>query len=128
MANTITKKTLLDGDRNLVVAIHISGDNSGDETAYNLVDVSAYSATEVKIMEIISNFAGFSAVLRWDATADVEAITLVDGVSYHDWRAEGGLINNAGSGKTGDLLMATSGLGSEDGTLILKMKKRATST
>ena len=124
MANTITKKTLVNGDRNLVVAVHISGDNSGDETVYNLIDVSAYGATEVKIMEIQSNLAGFSAVLSWDASTDVEAVTLLDGASFFDWYPEGGLINNAGSGKTGDLLMATSGLAAEDGTLVIKMRKR----
>lgn len=125
MANTITKNVISNGPRNLVLDIHISGDNSGDETAHNLVDVSAYGADEVKIMSVQSNLAGFSATLRWDATSDVEAVQLLDGASFYDYSKHGGLINNAGAGKTGDILMATSGLASEDGSIILEMRKRS---
>lgn len=127
MANTITKNVISNGPRNLTIEVHISGDASGDETAYSLVDVSAYSAAEVKIMSIQSNLGGFSAVLRWDATTDVEAIKLLDGASFYDFNSIGGLPNNAGAGKTGDILMATDSLGSEDGSFIIEMKKRLAS-
>ena len=128
MANTITTNKVVDWPRNVVLDIHISGDNSGDESDYNLVDVSTFSGfgdwSEVKIMEIQSNLDGFAVQLNWDATADVEAVRLLNGASFYDWSDHGGLINNSGSGKTGDIKMVTSGLGAEDGSIILKMKKR----
>ena len=124
MANTITTKVILNGPKNLVLNVHISGDNSGEETATLLVDVSSYGATEVKLMSAQSNLQGFSAVLSWDATADVEAVTLLDGASFYDWSKYGGLINNSGVGKTGDIMVTTVGLGAEDGSIILEMKKR----
>ena len=124
MANTITTKVIANGPRNLILGVHISGDASGEETATLLVDVSSYGATEAKLMSAQSNLQGFSAVLSWDATADVEAVTLLDGASFYDWSKHGGLINNSGAGKTGDIRVTTVGLGAEDGSIILEMKKR----
>lgn len=127
MANAITKQTIINDSRNLVVKIHIVGDGSGDETATNLVDISALDskADRVKITKIISSLEGFSVNLIFDATANVDIMTLTQTDTTLDFTDIGGLVNNAGSGRTGDILMDTVGLAAaEEGTIILHMKKR----
>lgn len=127
MVNTITPQTIVDGERNVVSKIHIAGDGSGEETATQLLDVSAFTGTPatVKIVRLGGYLSGFSVELLWDATANVTITNIpaddefeIDAVPY------GGLINNAGTGITGDILFTTVGLGLGDkGTIILEMKK-----
>jgi hypothetical protein len=45
MANTITKTTILDGPRNFVLLLNISGDGSGDETNTLIMDRSTFAVT-----------------------------------------------------------------------------------
>lgn len=126
MVNTVTKQTILDGETQLIVKMHITGDGSGDETATNLIDVSTYAGapTEVKIYNIDAAFSGFSVNMLWDATANVDIINLPEGEDIFDFERFGGLLNNSGTGKTGDIVFTTSGLGSGDeGTIILHMRK-----
>lgn len=127
MANTINKQTLVSGDRNLVVKVDITGDGVADETNTLLIDASAYNATEVKIVGIRSTLSGFKADLIWDATANVTCINLPDYFfeADKDDMGFGGLVNNSGAGKTGDILISTIGLGAaESGTIVLEMQKR----
>jgi hypothetical protein len=127
MANTIATQTLVDGNRNLVVKINITGDASGDETVALVIDASTYAAmtstSEVKINVISSNLGSFDAQLNWDATTDVMAWALTSGSSVMDFRPFGGLKNNSGAGKTGDILLSTTGLGAEKGTILIEMEK-----
>ena len=129
MANSIVKQTIVDGSRNLVVKIHIEGDGSGDETATVLIDASSYTpaSTDIKITGIHSALTGFTADLLWDATANVSILNIPDYEYNLDTgiRHFGGFPNNAGTGKTGDILITTIGLGAGDhGTITLEMKKR----
>ena len=130
MANSITKQTIIDGSKNLVVKIHIEGDGSGEETNTVLIDASSYSPafTDETLVGIHATLSGFTADLHWDATANVPLINIPD-FEYNlngkqiGWF--GGLPNNAGAGKTGDILMTTIGLGANDhGTIILEIKKK----
>lgn len=128
MVNTVTAQTINDGARNLVIKTHIVGDGSGEESDTSLIDISGFNGTfdDVKIMRLQATFRGFSADLHWDATTNVDIKTL-PAEEDHDfcYRQYGGLINNAGTGKTGDILFSTTGLGAGDeGTIILTMKKR----
>lgn len=127
MANTITKQTLVDNERNLVVKVHIVGDGTGDEATANLLLFSDYTPNldgSETLMKIQSNLVGFSASLIWDATTNVDIMALYAGDSEHDFTAFGGLKNNAGTGVTGNVLLQTVGLGAGDeGTIILCMKK-----
>ena len=51
-----------------------------------------------------------SVQVLWDATADVPAFTLPQNHSgAMDWTPQGGLHNNAGAGKTGNILFTTTG-------------------
>ncbi|KKN77960.1 hypothetical protein LCGC14_0355250 [marine sediment metagenome] len=128
MPNTITSQTINDGERNLIVKVKITGDGSGDESDTILVNVSEFagSFTEVSILRVLPTLNGFSATLSWDADTNVKAMDLLDGdptpICY---KAFGGLINDAGNGKTGDILLTTLSLNSGDeGTIVLEMKKR----
>lgn len=117
MANTISRVQLNDPSAtvNYVLKVAIEGDGSGEETATRLNVASADLGSTPKIMAIKADLVGFSAKLLWDATTDIMAFEIPDS-SYvdHDFYHEGGLPNNAGSGKTGDLLITTTGLGSAD--------------
>lgn len=126
MVNTITKQTLLDGQRNLVLQVFILGDGSGDETATLLVDVSTFAGNpgSVRVNKVQSNLSGFSVALLWDANTDVAFLNLNDGWSALEFNPIGGLANNSGTGKTGDIMFSTVGLGTgEKGSITLEMVK-----
>ena len=63
--------------------------------------------------------------LLWDATADVP-IAAMPGRGEYQSRHYGGLTNNAGAGKTGDINILTTGYasGTQAFTLILEMVKQ----
>ena len=128
MANTISKTTLLDGVRNLVVLVNITGDGSGEESATILIDRSDYAPTsglELVVERISGNLSGFTAVLLFDATTDLAIAQLPADWFEYDWREAGGISSvRAGTGYTGDLLITTSSLGNGDrATLTLFMRK-----
>ena len=132
MANSIVKQTILDGSKWLIVKIHIDGDGTGEETATVLVDASTYSpAFTNESLEILhANLTGFTCDLLWDATANV-VITNIPDYEVHLTPTEIGVgfPNNAGAGRTGDILFTTSGLGAGDhGTITLKIKKKGIDT
>jgi len=132
MANTITKQTIVDGSKWLIVKIHIDGDGSGEETGTVIVDASTYNPafTNESLCGLHANLSGFTCDLYWDATANVP-ITNVPDYEVHLTDAElghmgGGFPNDAGAGKTGDIVINTFGLGANDhGTITLKIKKKA---
>ncbi len=131
MAVTPTLQTLLDGPRNVVVKIHLVGDGT-DAASAALINAQAYSnptpgaGASLKIMKIWFSLAAFDVELEWDASSNVDIITLGGGTTDTlDFSPFGGLINNAGSGITGDIDFTTQGnAAGEDGTIILHMKKR----
>lgn len=125
MANTITTQTLNDGPRNLTVKVSVEGDGTGDESNTQLIDVSSFGVDAVKIEKISGALNGFSVTLEWDATSNLNAYTLPEGESFVDFRGVGGLINNAGAGKTGDIDFSTTGLGAGDkGSFLLELVKK----
>jgi hypothetical protein len=129
MANSITKQTLHDGRKNLIVKIDILGDGSGEESATTLIDASSYNPafTDCTLVRYHANLVGFTARLLWDATTDVPLCSIPDyeGHLAHDESyAYNGIPNNAGTGKTGDINITTYGLGANDhGTIILELRK-----
>ena len=127
MANTVTTQTIVSSSKHLIYKWHIVGDGSGEETALKMVDVSTFSApvpTEVRVVGIWASLHGFAARLLWDADTDVAMMSLPEGEDIFDFTKFGGLPNNAGTGKTGDIMISTIGLGSTDhGTIVLEMEK-----
>lgn len=125
MANTIETQVFENGPRNLCLKIHIDGDGSGDETTKRIVDVSQYNCPEVKLMTLQATLVGFTLEFIWEASSNLHALEVPDYDVNQDFSRIGGLSNNAGAGKTGDLLMTTTGLGSGDtGHIVLCMRKR----
>lgn len=126
MAGTITVQKIVDGSRNVIIKATIGGD--ADLSNAVLFDASAYvgANTNNKLMKIQFALDGFDARLLWDATANVDLIALPE--NYMDtqcYKFFGGIPNNAGAGKTGDILITTVGLGAgDDGHIILYLKKK----
>lgn len=122
MADAVSSQTLINSERNLVMKFTNTSDGTG-ESAVTKVDVSALGASEVKISKIHYSVAGMVVRLLWDATADVTIVDL-QGDGCLDASRFGGLINNAGAGKTGDIQLTTVGHSSGDSySLILEMQK-----
>ena len=138
MADTVTSQTIVDTPHKLVMKFTNTSDGTG-ESAVTKVDVSSFTAgeggphsdtsaatcTEVRIDKIWARCNGMSVNVLWDATSDVQAIYLADGGPEHwDFSEFGGLVNNAGSGKTGDIQFTTVGhANTETYWIILEMTK-----
>ncbi len=131
MADAVTSQTIIDGDKHAVMKFTNVSDGSGESTVKK-VDVSALSAANdgsacsgVSIEQIWWQCVGMKVNILFDATSDVLAIQLGENQSgHHDYRDFGGIPNNAGSGKTGDIQFTTVGHTSADTyTIILAMRK-----
>ena len=131
MADAVTSQTLFDGDKHVVMKFTNISDGTG-ESAVKKVDVSALESdiygntcSSVAIEKIWWQCIGMKVRLFFDATSDAFIIELGGNQSgYHDYSEFGGISNNAGSGKTGDIDFTTVGHSSADTyTIILKMRK-----
>ena len=117
-----TVQGLAQGPRNLVSKV----DGTGGDSAVNIVDVSALSppCEEVRIMKVTYDVEGEGGLvtLLWDATTDVTALNVSTGNGQTMcFEKIGGLVNNAGAGVTGDLLLTSTA--TTDYSLIIKLKK-----
>ena len=131
MADAVTSQTIIDGERNCVMKFTNVSDGTG-ESAVAKVDVSALASnaagvacSEVRVMRISHAIVGMSVQLFLDATANVLLVELAESSNGHmDFKDFGGLPNNAGSGKTGDVLFTTKGHSSGDTySITLEMTK-----
>ena len=131
MADAVTSQTLFDGDKHVVMKFTNISDGTG-ESAVKKVDVSALESdiygntcSSVAIEKIWWQCIGMKVRLFFDASSDKFIIELGENQSgYHDYSEFGGIKNNAGSGKTGDIDFTTVGHSSADTyTIILKMRK-----
>jgi len=131
MADAVATQTLFDGTKRVVQKFTNISDGSG-ESAVKKVDVSALTTgldgsacTGVVIERIWWQCIGMKVQILWDATTDVLCIELGENQSgNHEYSVFGGLTNNSGSGKTGDIMFTTVGHTSADTyTIILDMRK-----
>jgi hypothetical protein len=121
MADAVTTQTIIDGERNCVMKFTNVSDGSG-ESAVVKVDVSALTAnsegtscSEVRVMRISHAIVGMSVQLFLNASTNVLLVELAESSNGHmDFKDFGGLPNNAGSGKDGDILFTTKGHSSGD--------------
>lgn len=124
MSDAVTSQTLFDGPRTAVLKFTNISDGSG-ESAVLKVDASALSGapTDLKIVRVWYAVAGMVVNVLWDATTDVTALVL-QGDGFMDFSCFGGLDNNAGTGKTGDILFTTLGHTANDSySIIMELKK-----
>tara|TARA_R110000796_G_scaffold225852_1_gene342286 strand:- start:4204 stop:4608 length:405 start_codon:yes stop_codon:yes gene_type:complete len=131
MADAVATQTLIDGDKKVVQKFTNISDGSG-ESAVVKVDVSALAAnsrgdacTGVVIEKIWWQCIGMKVQILWNASTNVFCIELGENQSgNHDYTVFGGLPNNSGSGKNGDVLFTTVGHTSADTyTIIMSMRK-----
>ena len=131
MADAVATQTLQDGAKMLVQKFTNISDGSG-ESAVVKVDVSGLAknssgqaCTGVVIEKIWWQCIGMKVQIFWNATTNVFCIELGENQSgNHDYTEFGGLPNNAGSGKDGDVLFTTVGHTSADTyTVIMSMRK-----
>jgi hypothetical protein len=121
MADAITSQTILDGERLFIGKFTNISDGTG-ETGVLKIDVSALNpnsfslaCTSVKINKIWAQTQGMSVDILWDASTDLICETIPENQFYFmDYSSFGGFPNNAGSGKTGDVLFTTIGAAAGD--------------
>ena len=131
MADAVATQTIIDGSKTAVLKFTNVSDGSG-ESAVTKVDVSALAnnsigqaCTGASIQKIWWQCIGMKVQILFDASSDVLAIELGENQSgFHDYSGFGGIQNNAGSGKTGDIQFTTVGHTSADSyTIILQVAK-----
>lgn len=121
MADAVASQTILDGERLFIGKFTNISDGTG-ESAVVKIDVSALNPNSfglacngVKINKIWAQTQGMPVDILWDATTDVLCETIPENQFYFmDYSSFGGLPNNAGAGKTGDVLFTTVGAASGD--------------
>jgi len=127
MADAVTSTTIQDGNRIAVIQLTNTSDGTG-ESAVTKVDVSALAAntangqacTGVKLGRIVYSTFGMSVKLLWDATTDTICWDLnADYTTDEDFTDFGGIRNTAGSGKTGDIMLTTTGHTNGDSYVIV---------
>ena len=133
MADAVASQIIVDGPSFVAIKLTNISDGTG-ETAVTKVDVSALEAdsrtgqscTDVNIERIWWQCIGMKVRILFDADTDVMAIELGENQSgNHDYSIFGGLTNNAGTGKTGDVKLTTVGASSGDTyTVILYLRKK----
>ena len=131
MADAVTSQTIQDGERKCIMKFTNVSDGTG-ESAVAKVDVSALAAnaagvscSEVRVMRVSHAIVGMSVQLFLNASSNVLLIELAESSNGHiDFKDFGGIPNNAGSGKNGDILFTTKGHSSGDTySIILEMVK-----
>jgi hypothetical protein len=131
MADAVTSQTIIDGEKNCVMKFTNVSDGTG-ESAVAKVDVSALASnaigvacSEVRVMRISHAIVGMSVQLFLNASSNVLLVELAESSNGHmDFKDFGGLPNNAGSGKNGDILFTTKGHSSGDTySITLEMTK-----
>jgi len=132
MANSVTTQILEEGQRNVIMKIAGVLDTS-DYALSTFVSMAAinqggagYTPTQVRIDHIDYSISDQLEVqLWWDATSDVIIMPIAGRGRMTFWNF-GGLVNNAGAGKTGDILIKTTGWtsGTQVFSVILEMVKQ----
>lgn len=131
MADAVTSQTLMDGERLAIMKFTNISDGTG-ETTVTKVTVSSLAAngmgnacTGVIVNKITSVCHGMEVRMLWDASTDVPFFMTTVNTNYeNDFSSIGGITNNSGAGKNGNILFSTSDASSGDTyTIVLEMIK-----
>ena len=131
MADAVTSQTLIDGERLAIMKFTNISDGTG-ETAVTKVNVanlasngSGKACTGVIVNKITSVCHGMEVRMLWDATTDVPFFMSTINTNYeNDFSSIGGITNNSGTGKNGNIVFSTSDASSGDTyTVVLEMVK-----
>jgi len=121
MADAVASQTILDGERLFIAKFTNFSDGTG-ETNVIKIDVSTLNPNSfglacngVKLNKIYGTTHGMEVQILWDATTDVFVWQIPQNSNYlMDFSSFGGIPNNAGAGKTGDVLFTTRDAGAGD--------------
>jgi len=131
MADAVTTQTLMDGERLVIMKFTNISDGTG-ENAVTKVNVSTLlpngngkACTGVIVNKITSVCHGMEVRMYWDATTDVPFFLSTVNTNYeNDFSKIGGITNNAGAGKNGNIVFSTSDQTNGDTyTVVLEMIK-----
>ena len=131
MSDTVTTQIIQDGERNCIMKFTNVSDGTG-ESAVVKVDVSALQSnpsgiacSEVRLVRVSHAIVGMSVQMFFNASTNVLLMELAESSNGHmDFQDFGGIPNNAGSGKDGDILFTTKDHTSGDTySIILEMLK-----
>ena len=132
MANSLSIQILEEGPRNAVVKL-VGVLDTSNQSAVLAIDLSTLNQgglgptpTAVRIDMVDYSISDqLSVQFLWDATTDVVALALV-GREDMNFKGFGGVNNNAGAGKNGNILITTTGYtsGTQVYTIVLQMVKQ----
>ena len=131
MADAVTSQTLIDGERLAIMKFTNISDGTG-ETAVTKVNVanlansgSGKACTGVIVNKITSVCHGMEVRMYWDASTDVPFFMNTINTNYeNDFSSIGGITNNSGTGKNGNIVFSTADASSGDTyTVVLEMVK-----
>lgn len=131
MADAVTSQTLMDGERMAIMKFTNISDGTG-ESAVTKVNVSALNPNAwgkacngVTVTKITSVCHGMEVRMYWDATTDVPFFLSTINTNYeNDFSSIGGISNNAGTGKNGNIVFSTADQTNGDTyTVVLEMVK-----
>lgn len=133
MAATAASQTLLDGERVAIMKFTFSTTDTTGETNVVKVNPASLAASNsgggacdaVTIQKITALTHGLEVVISWDATTPLVCETIPQNTQYtQDYSKIGGLVNNAGAGKTGKIVFSTLDQSAGDAyTVVLEMTK-----
>ena len=131
MADAVTSQTLMDGERMAIMKFTNISDGTG-ETAVTKVTASSLTAsnsgkacTGVVVNKITSVCHGMEVRMYWDASTDVPFfLSNVNSNYTNDFSNFGGITNNSGTGKNGNIVFSTADASAGDTyTVVLEMVK-----
>jgi len=131
MADAVTTQTLMDGERMAIMKFTNISDGTGESavTKVNVANLtksgSGLACTGVIVNKITSVCHGLEVRMYWDATTDVPFFLSTINTNYeNDFSSIGGITNNSGAGKNGNILFSTADASAGDTyTVVLEMIK-----
>jgi len=131
MADAVATQILFDGERKAIMKFTDISDGTGESKVAkvipgNLIKSSFNKACDaVTITKIYAMTHGMEVDMYWDATTDVLITVVPQNSNYvSDYESFGGLWDNSGAGKTGQVLFSTRDATAGDTyTIILEMVK-----
>ena len=126
MADALTSQIIQDGPRSAILKFTNISDGTGQAAAV-LVDVSTLSADPltnqvcngVTLQTISYSNVGMGVELLWDANVNVPLLNLLQNWSDQLDFSDYGIPNNSGTGRTGDILVTTTGATAGDSYFLL---------
>lgn len=114
MADAVASQTIFDGERVAIMKFTNISDGTGENKVLKVdastlgANAAGFACNGVTITKIHASTHGMEVQIWWDATTDVFCWQVPQNSQYTwDFEKFGGLKNNAGSGKTGDVLFST---------------------